>query len=122
MARTKSELAVAVLQELGVIGAGETPSAEDDVKADFALENVHARLEVRGYTTYEGTEWTIDTVPDFAAKTYIIIAANELVNVFGASDSLKLRLEKEYQAAIPMLLGSIRVPAVDEHEDSTVFY
>jgi hypothetical protein len=83
MAYTKAQLRVLTLQELGVLAAGETATADDAVLVDAALVRLHARLDDKGLTTKSGTDWTVETVPDAAAESYAFMAAATLASKFG---------------------------------------
>ena len=70
MAATQANLAKRLLQKLGVIGAGETPSADDQAMALVKLRAVHASLKKDGMT-----RWTLGALPEFAEEPYISMGA-----------------------------------------------
>jgi hypothetical protein len=83
MAYTTAQLRTLTLQELGVLAAGETPSADDAQLTDAALVRLHSRLEGKGLTTKAGVSWTIATVPDYAGESYAFMAAAILAGRYG---------------------------------------
>lgn len=70
MAITLTDLAIRSLRFMGVIGADETPSAEDMTTALEGVRDAHSYLKVEDLV-----QWTLNDIPDYAEKPYIMIAA-----------------------------------------------
>lgn len=67
---TKAELAARVLQHLGLLGAGQSASAEDDGLVQEAIDAVHAELRKEGlvpFATSAIPEWAQAPLRDFVA-------------------------------------------------------
>ena len=62
---TKAELRDHILRQLGVIGAGESPSAEDAELVETVIDNCHDELE-----QLEVALWTVDDVPGYAIESF----------------------------------------------------
>jgi hypothetical protein len=72
-----------VMRELGVLSEGTTTIAEDDALAQEALREVHETLRGRGLANRQDMEWTLEAVPQFAARPYAVMAAWRLSGAFG---------------------------------------
>lgn len=67
---TKADIAAAVLSRLGVLGAGQTPSGNDQNMVEKLVESQHQKLQRRGLAPYEiesVPEWAEDDLADFIA-------------------------------------------------------
>ena len=76
---TKSELALRLLRKLGVVGAGQTASADDQERAEEKISAVHDALVSLGKP-----RWTLSAVPEYAAEAYALMAAVLAGPEFGA--------------------------------------
>ena len=61
---TKAEVRDHILRQLGVIGAGESPTAEDAELVETVMDNCHDELEQMEVAT-----WSIDDVPGYAIES-----------------------------------------------------
>ncbi len=87
MASTKAQVRNDVLEELGVLGAGETASAEDATAVERRIDQVHAELDNLGLVA-----WPISAVPDNIVMGYVNIVAERSKNTFGVSPEKKNEL------------------------------
>ena len=78
MAKTKSQLATAVLQQLSVLAAEEAASADDSNTVQTIYED---RLE-RLYDD-ELAYWLADEIPEAVFRAVVILIANEAAPTFG---------------------------------------
>lgn len=92
---TKADLTKRVLQNLRVLGASATPTADDSDVIGEKLDHVHARLQGRGLTNDGTGAWTIETVPDFVAESYIVMASSLAADPFHVPDDRIVRLRLE---------------------------
>jgi hypothetical protein len=63
---TKAELRDHILRQLGVIGAGQSPSAEDAELTETVIDNCHDELE-----QLEVALWSVDDVPGYAIESFV---------------------------------------------------
>lgn len=75
----KSELALRLLQKLGVVGSGQTAKADDQSLAEEKIGAVHAVLMRRRLV-----RWTLADVPEDAAEGYALMASPMAGPEFGA--------------------------------------
>lgn len=75
---TKAELAKRVLQNLKVLGTGQTADAEDQLIAEQKVSAVHASLKKD-----ERVRWTIQEIPEAAEEAYVFMAAFLAAPSFG---------------------------------------
>ena len=73
-----SEVATAALQELGVVGADETPATADQQLASSKALSVHGALSGSGLVT-----WASTAIPRAVAEDYIKLTAAQLASSFG---------------------------------------
>ena len=85
MTMTKTNLATAVLQRLGVIGTGETPDANDAALVTTRYESLYPQLRKIGLAPF--SETSIDT---WAETGVTKIVAAECGPEFGWSDRIQL--------------------------------
>lgn len=64
---TKDELATYILQLHGVVGAGQTPSADDFNLVKQTMDNCHGELE-----QLEIALWPVTDIPDYAAESFAV--------------------------------------------------
>lgn len=64
------DLSNRVLQKLGVLGVGETASAEDRAKALEGLRSAHETVRVRRLA-----RWTENDIPAAAEEPYVLLTA-----------------------------------------------
>ncbi len=67
---TIKDLVKRTLQEMQVLAAGETPSAEDEELVTSKLMSVHAYLRQQGLL-----RWTTQDIPDYAEEGYVLMGA-----------------------------------------------
>jgi hypothetical protein len=79
MTKTREELIARALRKLGVVGAGQTPSAEDSAAVDEEIEPVMADLAVRGVYAWGDP----DEIDDEAFVHLATILGNSVANDFG---------------------------------------
>jgi hypothetical protein len=84
---TTAEMRNFVLREIGVLPEGETPSAAHAEVAEQALDAVHNRLDGQGLLN-----WPPSAVPSAIFRSVVRLAAAELINEFGLSDTQVARL------------------------------
>lgn len=79
---TRLKLIERVLENLQTLGVAQTPTADDSEIIGEKLDNIHAQLGNRGLTNDGGGVWTIETVPDYVAESYIALALNLAARAF----------------------------------------
>lgn len=77
---TRAQLIERVLQNLGVLAAGQTPSAEDSFATGEAIDSVYARLQ-----RDEKAPFTLSAIPEWAQPSLRDVVSYELKDVFGIS-------------------------------------
>jgi len=82
MAVTLADLYQKTGFKLGIIGANETPSAEDGVLLAGAYAGLHDQLLSEGLVTWSATE----NIPNWAAPIMVAMLASLLVDEFGLAD------------------------------------
>ena len=96
---TKQELRNHILQQLGVIGAGETATAEDAELVETVIDNCQDELE-----QLEVALWSVDDVPGYAIESFTHYCKGSLT-AFG----------QEYDPRIKaMALASLRYLTADK--------
>ncbi len=75
---TAADLRVRVLQELGIIAAGETPNAEDASLIDGFITRAQDELVQR-----RAALWVIDSIPDYAVEPFVQYAAAMAAPTYG---------------------------------------
>lgn len=88
---TLDELVTAVGEELGILGAGQTFSAEDSAMVKRRYERVRALYWHRGWITWDAT----DDIPDEAALGIIPLTAYECSVPFGLPKDGNMKQEGE---------------------------
>ena len=78
MATSIPELANRVLQQIKVLGEGQTASPEDTQVVEQKLRAVHASLRKD-----ERVRWTINALPEAAEEPYVLMAAFLAAPSFG---------------------------------------
>lgn len=91
MAYSREALVLLALEELGVPGAGQTPSAEDKSTIDNKLNSVMDDLAERNIYTWGDP----DETPDAAAIHLAVIMANASARSFGQVQDDGKRLSAE---------------------------
>ena len=76
------DLSNRVLQKLGVLGVGETASAEDRAKALEGLRSAHQTVKVRRLA-----RWTENSIPESCEEPYVLLAATLIAPDFGREAS-----------------------------------
>ena len=64
---TKAELRDHILQQLGVLGAGESATADDAQLVETVIDNCQDELE-----QLEVALWPVDDVPGYAIESFVI--------------------------------------------------
>lgn len=67
---TPDDLAIRVLQQLQILGVGQSASAEEKLAALQKIQAVHASIEKD-----ERVRWTLQRVPLAAQEPYVLMAA-----------------------------------------------
>jgi len=80
MALTITDLATAVLEELGVLASGETPSAEDGVTVQTAYVNWRRTAQNRMIIDWYDDE---EEIPDGAEHGVTLCVCNQVYRKFG---------------------------------------
>ncbi|MCP5086486.1 MAG: hypothetical protein GY952_06765 [Rhodobacteraceae bacterium] len=93
---TLSELAIAVAEELAVLGAGQSLSAEDDALIKRRYERVRLLYGHRGYMHWAAT----DDIPDGADDGTTLLTAYSCARPFGLPKDPALREEGERLLAL----------------------
>ncbi len=91
MAYSREQLVLLALEELGVPGAGQTPSAEDKATVDNKLNSVMDDLALRGIYTWGDPDQTEDA----AAIHLAVIMAQASARSFGQMSDESRRLMAE---------------------------
>ena len=91
---TKSELATAVLQNLGVLAAGETAASEDSNSVQASIDSVHAQLRSKGLVPF-----ATSAIPEWAQLPLRDYVAFDVANVFGLGPQRRAELAQGKQIA-----------------------
>jgi hypothetical protein len=102
MTTTKVDLATEVLEELGVLGVGQTASAEDSQKVQSVIEKVHAEYETEGRVT-----WGVDEIPDNVADPLRVIVAERLLEVFEIEPERAERIRGKQPASVVRFIKQV---------------
>lgn len=84
MSKTRSEIAQDVLERLGILGAGQSPSSEDQNRVEDIVQAEYEKLRRRGRAPYEISavpSWADNDLADYIAPrcaTLFRIAPNQL--------------------------------------------
>jgi hypothetical protein len=103
MAYSREALVLLALEELGVPGAGQTPSAEDKATIDNKLNSVMDDLALRNIYTWGDP----DETPDAAAIHLAVIMAQASARSFGqmADEGRRLMAEARLTALRQTILS-----------------
>jgi hypothetical protein len=82
---TKAELRDHILRQLGVIGAGEAPTAEDAALVETVIDNCQDELE-----QLEVALWPADDVPGYAIESFVLYCKASLT-AFGQEYDPRLK-------------------------------
>lgn len=82
---TKAELRTHILRQLGVVGAGETPSADDATLVETVIDNCQDELE-----QLEVALWSVDDVPGYAIESFCLYCKASLT-AFGQEYDPRLK-------------------------------
>lgn len=91
MAKSREELITRVLEELGVLAAGQPPAAEDSQTIDNEIDPVLQDLASRGVYSYGDS----DEIEEDAFVHLAVLIANSKARVFGSAPSEETRLLAE---------------------------
>lgn len=78
---TVSDIATLALKHLGVIGAGETASADDSTEAQNAYARFYAEIQEDAFNT-----WPSDTIPAYLEDAVKLCVASRVRPIFYATD------------------------------------
>ena len=81
--RTKRELVSAALQELRILGAGESPSAEDFALVSDHYEDLRAELVDKGLTYWTNTSSETAEIPNVIFRPLSRVLASRVADAFG---------------------------------------
>lgn len=91
---TQAELAERILQNLGMLAAGETADTADAVLVEEAITGAHARLQTNDLAPFELT-----AVPEQSQMAMINYVSADLAGFFGISgERLQVILAKKSEA------------------------
>ena len=76
--KTRAEMITLVLQRLGVVGQGQSASADDSAVTGEVIDSVHSRLRKDRLAPFATSAF-----PDWAQVSFADIAASELLVPFG---------------------------------------
>ena len=110
-----------VLQELGYLAAGEEVRAEDGEAVDAALSETHESFRFKRMHKRQDLEWPLSLVPMFAARSYALLAAQRLSDVYGLSDSAAARVAQRAVGADQELRRMTRLAHDGEPVAATYF-
>jgi hypothetical protein len=82
---TKAELRNHILRQLGVLGAGETATAEDAELVETVIDNCQDELE-----QLEVALWPVDDVPGYAIESFTLYVKSSL-SAFGQEYDPRLK-------------------------------
>jgi len=82
---TKEQLRDHLLRQLGVLGAGDTATAEDAELVEQIIDNCQAELE-----QLEIALWTVEDVPAYAVESFVLYCKGS-TTAFGMEYDPKLR-------------------------------
>jgi hypothetical protein len=82
---TKAELRDHILRQLGVLGAGDTATAEDAELVETVIDNCHDELEQMGVAL-----WPVTDVPGYAIESFCIYCKASL-SAFGQDYDPRLK-------------------------------
>lgn len=100
---TKRDLAIRLLQNLGVVGDGQTPDAADIQIAEQKLDSVHAQL-----LALRKLRWTWNDVPVYAEEPYVMMGAFLAALPFSKPADIN-----GYRIGLAMLNAANTAPATD---------
>lgn len=103
MTKTRAELVTEALKELGAVGAGQAPAAEDQQTIDQVVEPVLADLAQRNIYSFGD----INSIEDEAFLHLAKILANEKARSFGQEpdEGKRLLSEKRLRELQPVVLS-----------------
>jgi hypothetical protein len=103
MAYSREKLVLLALEELGVPGAGQTPSAEDKKTIDDKLNSVMDDLAERNIYTWGDPDQT----PDAAAIHLAVVMAQASARSFGVpkDEAVRLLAEARLRELKPAILS-----------------
>jgi hypothetical protein len=113
---TKAEIRNRVLQRMRVLGQGQTASAEEAAHVDQHIDFLHNELEARQLARIGTLTWTVDTIPDYLAEAYTIMAAFRSSPLFGRQTTYD-----EYQMGEDMLRRIATAPADSDETEATYY-
>ena len=87
------------LRRLGVLGAGQTMSGDQDTQVTTAYNSIYDRLLAKDLVAWAKNS----DVPDSFVESFVSILAFELANEYGVSDSRWQRLQLAAMKAEPEL-------------------
>ena len=97
---TKAVLRNRVLEELGVLAAGETANSNDADVVDARIELINDQYIENGVS-----HWATSAIPDYAVEPLITITAARCAPAFGLNENVITRLKMEAVGADVSLRG-----------------
>jgi len=94
MSKTQAELATAVLRDLGIVNATDSPSAADSA---YVLGKYTTTLEE--WADNDLAYWAANEIPEAIFDAVTALIANRCMNAFGIGQSL----DEQYQREIVLL-------------------
>lgn len=91
---TKAELRNKVLQKLGIIGAGETPSSDDQTLVEEAYDSAYVYLRSLHLVSWGSS----DDIPTYAVNPVRNYVASQVANEYGKNRNV----EEERQSIIEL--------------------
>lgn len=86
MAKTKNQLVERALLRIGVLDAGESPSAEDNVYVGGEYDALRAKWQDRGLCYWPNTNATTSEIPDVVFDAVANILAGAIAPAFGEAE------------------------------------
>ena len=88
MARTRREMATAVLQQLRLVTTGLPAAAEDIRTIIDQYEDVYAELVDRGLCYWPNSSDTAEEIPNVVFRAVVNILTGEVADVFGKEEPM----------------------------------
>lgn len=104
--KTKNQLAVAVLQDIRVLAANESPTAADAALVEGAYDTKLAEWRRRGFVWWTNTNRSTQEIPDEVFPALVDLISNEVAGAFASAGAPRNAVEK--RAIEAELLRSLR--------------
>jgi len=83
MAKTKTEISTATLQQMRIVGTDETPAASDTAVVQNRYDSKLAEWRDKGLVWWPNTDAVTAEIPDEVAAIITDLMENETAHVFG---------------------------------------